>query len=176
MRSETRIINSCVTLLKQASDLIERIDDAVFASKSPLSPRGSIGGHVRHILDFYQSFLNGLESGHINYNLRQRDSRTELDRLEAVKRISGTITALRSLPLLDGGTCLLVSTEDGTVTAPVWCASSVLRELDFLQSHTIHHFSLVAMLLRLHEIDPGEQFGVAPATLNYWQEEAACAR
>ena len=55
-----------------------------------------------------------------------------------------------------------MSLEESGESTPVWCASSVLRELDFLQSHTVHHYSLVAMLLRLHEIDPGEEFGVAP--------------
>ncbi len=131
--SETQVtINNCVGLLEQAIDLIERVDDALFVSTGPLSPRGSIGGHVRHILDFYQSFLNGLESGHINYNLRQRDWQTEQERLEALKRIIETVSALQSLPLLDGGTYLLVSTEEGSATAPVWCVSSIMRELDFL--------------------------------------------
>jgi len=69
-----------------------------------------------------------------------------------------------------------VSAEEDIGAPLVWCTSSVLRELDFLQSHTVHHYSLIAMLLRLHEIDPGEDFGVAPSTLKYWKEEAACAQ
>ena len=71
------------------------------AALSPLSPRGSIGGHLRHILDFYQNFLAGIESGRIDYNLRQRDVLIERDPVYAIKRLSETIAALRSLPDLE---------------------------------------------------------------------------
>ncbi len=72
MQTETYIITKCIGLLEQALDLTEQIDDVIYVSTSPLSPRGSIGGHLRHILDFYQNFVAGIESGRINYNLRQR--------------------------------------------------------------------------------------------------------
>lgn len=49
MHSETRILNNCISLLEQAIGLIEQIDDDVYISTSPISPRGSIGGHLRHI-------------------------------------------------------------------------------------------------------------------------------
>ena len=51
----------------------------------------------------------------------------------------------------------------------------LLERLDD-ELHTIHHFSLMAILLRFEGIEPGEEFGVAPATLRYWQEEAMCAQ
>ena len=176
MESETRIINNCISLLEHAIGLIEQIDDDVYVSTSPMSPRGSIGGHLRHILDFYQDFVAGIDSGYINYNLRQREALLERERRYAKQTISKTIAALQTLPGLVGEKPLLVSTEENGESTPVWCASSVLRELDFLQSQTVHHYSLVAMLLRLHEIDPGEDFGVAPSTLKYWRQETACAQ
>ena len=176
MEPETRIINNCIGLLEQAIGLIEQIDDDVYVSTSPMSPRGSIGGHLRHILDFYQNFVAGIDSGHINYNLRQREAMLERERGHATQTISKTIGALQSLARLEGERPLLVSTEENDESTPAWCASSVLRELDFLRSHTIHHYSLVAMLLRLHDIDPGEDFGVAPSSLKYWKEEATCAQ
>ncbi len=174
MSSETRLANKCIGLLEQAIGQIERLDDEVYANTNSLSPRGSIGGHLRHILDSYQSFLVGIQSGRINYNLRKRDPLTEQDRFYAVQRISATIAGLRSISL--DHRPLLVCTENDGVSEPLWSESSVLRELDFLQSHTVHHYSLVAMLLRLHEIEPGEEFGVAPSTLSHWKEEAACAQ
>jgi len=100
----------------------------------------------------------------------------ERDPVHAIRRLSETIGALRSLSDLSGERPLLVSLEESTESIPVWCTSSVLRELDCLQSHTVHHYSLIAMLLRLHEIDPGEEFGVAASTLKYWKEQATCAQ
>ncbi len=176
MEPVNQILANCIGLLEQAIRLTERIDDVVYVNTSPLSPRGSIGGHVRHILDSYQNFVAGIESGRINYNLRSRGVLIELDRSHAIERVKLTVAALQSLPVLDEARPLLVSTEENCKSVTVWCASSVLRELDFLQSHTIHHYALVAMLLRLHEVDPGEDFGVASSTLKHWKEETACAQ
>ena len=44
------------------------------------------------------------------------------------------------------------------------------RELLFLISHTVHHFALIAFMLRSFGIEPGDKFGVAPSTLRYRQD------
>ena len=54
--------------------------------------------------------------------------------------------------------------------------TSVLRELEFLLSHTIHHYALVAVMARIQGCEPGPTFGVAPSTLKYQQAQAVCAR
>lgn len=175
MHQESRLIISCIGLLEDGIRLLERLDDEVYAKTSVLSPRGSVGGHLRHCLDFYKSFLNGLESGRIDYNCRQRDSLIETDRCHAIHEIRQLIVELREILPIFRIAPILISTEDGS-TRESWCGSSVVRELAFLRSHTIHHYSLIAVLLRFEGIEPGEEFGVAPSTLRYWQEEATCAQ
>ena len=59
--------------------------------------------------------------------------------------------------------------------APPWSTSSVERELQFLSSHTVHHYALIAVILRLNGVQPEEGFGVAPSTQRYWKESRACA-
>jgi hypothetical protein len=44
-----------------------------------------------------------------------------------------------------------------------------------VQSHTIHHFALIAYKLQTLGIEVEEGFGVAPSTLKYWKEEKAKA-
>jgi len=130
-------------------------------------------------------------------NGRRRDSLLETDRLYARDMIVKTSAALRALSLAEDNTSLQLRTENAAnlmdtssrasgrdACAPGisatdsqgWCKSSVLRELEFLQSHTVHHYSLVAMLLRSYDIEPDEEFGVASSTLKYWKEAAACAQ
>lgn len=171
MRVESYIADS-VALLEQAISLVARLDDNIFAAITPISPRGSIAGHLRHTLNFYQSFIRGWENGLVDYNIRNRDVRFEQDRLYAVSCIEDAIHLLKGLCHLEAQEHLLVRVEDDVA----WSRSSVLRELDVLKSHTIHHYSLIAMLLRLHEIDPGEEFGVAPSTLRHWKHEVVCAQ
>lgn len=165
-------IDECVELLSQAAEVIARLDDDVFTAVSPISPRGSIGGHLRHILDFYSSFAVGVEHSQIDYNTRLRNTEVEQDRFAALKKIDDCAHRLRGLKSIRVHEHVLVSTEDGSG----WSKSSVLRELDFLKSHTIHHYALIAMILRLHEVNPGEEFGVAPSTLRHWGQEAVCAQ
>ena len=177
MQSETRVIKNCIELLEQVFDLIERIDDQVYVSTTTISPRASIGGHLRHVLDFYRCFLSGVRSGRVDYNLRRRDPAVEQDRVHAQRSIRELVVGLRSLkPSGADRDALLVSTEDDGASVPSWSVSSIRRELDFLQSHTIHHCSLIAMLLRSQAIEPDARFGVAPSTLKHWREEAICAR
>jgi hypothetical protein len=106
---------------------------------------------------------------------RERDPLVARDRAFAATKLRIILSELRSLQVTDGDAHVIVSLED---EAPHWCASTVARELQFLLSHTVHHYALVALVLRLRGFEPGEEFGVAPSTLKFWrrEEEAACAR
>ena len=172
MHKRNQIIDDCAAVLNQASTLVMVMTDDVFTTTTPMSPRGSIGGHLRHVLDFYRNFLSGIEKGKIDYTQRERNTPIEHDRFFAVERIRNTIDQLAELGDFNLHEHLLVSGEGDDS----WSRSSIKRELDFLLSHTIHHYSLIAMILRLHEIDPGEEFGVAPSTLKHWRLETVCAQ
>ena len=50
--------------------------------------------------------------------------------------------------------------------------SSVGRELQVLSSHTIHHFALMAMTLRVLGVPVDPDFGMAPSTLRYLDTQA----
>jgi len=45
----------------------------------------------------------------------------------------------------------------------------------FLLSHTVHHYALISVALKLQGIDPGEEFGIAPSTLRYLKSAAPLA-
>ena len=53
-----------------------------------------------------------------------------------------------------------------------WCASTGRRELQFLLSHSVHHYAIIAMICGQHEIEVPEGFGVAPSTLKYRESTA----
>jgi len=167
------LTESVEEVLLQGLRLIEKIDDAAFSEGN----RGSVGIHFRHCLDFASNFLGGLKVGKIDYGQRQRNTEAETDREQAILNLVFVIRELQSLRISDLETEVMVKTEEiiGVMGNPEWARSSGLRELDFLQSHTIHHFALIAYKLRAHGIEVGENFGVAPSTLKYWQSEKAAA-
>ena len=171
---KNRLIGGCVRVLAQGHALLGRLDDWLYTGTAGLPVQSGAGSHIRHCLDFYQSLLEGMWTGRVDYNRRERDALVARDRACAAARIEIVIEELRALADLPGDTTLLVSPEDAD--ANTWCASTLARELQFLLSHTVHHYALVALILRLQGFEPGEEFGVAPSTLAHWRQEALCAR
>lgn len=109
-----------------------------------------VGSHFRHCIDFYRSFLTAVGTGRINFDDRVRDERVESSRLFATTRLQAMIKGLQSLSGADHQREAQVILEGSS-----WSRSSVKRELQFLLSHTIHHYALIALALRLQGFDPG---------------------
>ena len=168
--------------LGQGRELIGSLCDEVF--RRPPEPaveggdararRGGIGPHLRHIVEHYECFLGGWREGRVDYDRRARDARLETDRAAALERIEGLVRGLRELE----PRALRVASDcgEGPGQPRTWSESSVERELVFLASHTVHHYAVVAVLLRLAGLEPGRDFGVAPSTLRYEQGDPLCAR
>jgi hypothetical protein len=167
-----------LAILKQGLELLRGLDDDVYPHiKHPFSKYG-IGSHFRHCLDFYHSFLKGVEGGRIDYDDRQRDERIETDRRAAISKFQATVNRFDQLSGLDDQMPMLVRLEDsGNQNDPsTWSHSSVMRELQALLSHTVHHYALIALMLQLNGFEPTDEFGVAPSTLRRWRATAACAQ
>jgi hypothetical protein len=172
------LVATNAALLEQAIDLLERLDPATYRACPPgLEPQRA-SGHFRHIIEFYECLLEGRTMSHVDYDSRRRDADLERDPLCASARIRSIVERLTSTTDLRFDSVLWTRMEDAdSFGGPAtFLMSSVGRELQMLASHTVHHFALIAMILRLHgvELDPG--FGVAPSTLRFWSTRAACAQ
>lgn len=165
------LIDTSVRLLHQAESLLEEIDREAHAGSSPAIAPHHVGGHLRHILEFYECFLDGVESGSIDYDARKRDIAVETDRAAALAKTRIIVQRLRNRTLSDDAP-VRVRMEDGDC----FLTSSVARELQVLSSHTVHHFALIALVLRALGIPVDRDFGMAPSTLRYLAEAARCAR
>jgi uncharacterized damage-inducible protein DinB len=167
MQHGNTLINANIQALTQGRELIEQLSEQRYSlAVRPLFTHG-VGSHFRHCLDSYDCFLRGIETGRIDYGQRERDERVERDRQAAITRIEATIARLRNLTSSDE-TMSLTARQD----LAVWSCTSIERELQFLLSHTVHHYALIALALRWQGFEPGEEFGVAPSTLQYWKEAA----
>ena len=171
-------------VLRQGASLLARLDVEQFAEAPRLAglpetaraafARGAVGAHVRHVLDHYESFLHGLESGRVDYDRREREREVERDPALARERLETCARRLEALGRSEPDRPLVVRTECAPGRSREG-ASSLGRELQFLASHTVHHYALIAVLVRLWGVAPDDDFGVAPSTLAYEQGAAACA-
>jgi hypothetical protein len=174
MRRLHPLIEENIAVLRQGAALIEQITDAVYANAKPPMMESGVGGHIRHCIDFYGCFLSSFKTGRINYVLRQRSPLVETNRRLAVAEIEKIIVRLSPLTADDLRRDVRVIAEElpASLVAGRWSRSSVERELQALLGHTIHHYAMVALALRLQDVEPGAEFGVAPSTLAYWRRTA----
>lgn len=156
------LIAENIKVLREAQKLLERMDDRTYTKVEAPMFSSSIGSQLRHCLDFYQCFLDGLKAGKVDYDSRERDETIEQSRSRAIQRIEQTTAQLWKL-----------SDDQGTLRvkqdSPYWSTSSLRRELQFLLSHLVHHQALMAVVLRVYGFVPTPEFGVAPATLEHWK-------
>lgn len=162
-----------ILLLEACADVLAQVPPDLYAAPDARCLGSCVGGHVRHCLEHYASFLDGLDAGLIDYERRARDRRLQSDRDAARQALRQTASVLaRSLTCAQLGRAVRVVAEgdasDGDVSA-----STIGRELGFLLSHTIHHCALIAVMLRLGGLDTPASFGLAPSTIRHREGQAA---
>ncbi len=154
--------------LAQGRDLLAALGEAAYVRREPACFNSSIGGHLRHVIEHYESFLQAQRTGMVDYEARARDVRIENEPAYAVMRLEQLREDLSSLAddFLESNVEVrseMVGQEDAAPCNP----SSVGRELEFLLSHTIHHYALIAVVCALGGKPTPVDFGVAPSTLRF---------
>src|SRR6266545_1398137 len=139
--STSCLIDDNIETLKRGVELIARLDDRLYTRPNRELSLSGVGVHFRHCIDFYHNFLVGVESGRVNYDLRERDERLEQNRLFAVARLGSLIADLSRLPVIKDDRVFEVTLEGASDFD--WSISSLKRELQFLLSHTLHHYALI---------------------------------
>ncbi len=148
---------------------LQVIDQAlalVAAHEAPGSPAfaGTVGAHLRHIVEHYEALLFPTCSGEVDYDHRPRDRALERDTTLARARLMAIRQHVENAPRLD--TPLRVHAKAGLAgELDVVVGASLGRELLFVASHAVHHFALLQAHCRQHGIATGADFGKAPATV-----------
>ncbi len=164
----TELLHANLQLLNQISELLTLLDAETYVKTSPVFLNSAIGGHVRHCLEHYQSLIAGLPEGRVNYDHRARDPQVETLPAAAQTRVTELRTQLTKLDSAERGEGVLVLMDHGAASSlGDWTPSSLGRELQFLISHTVHHFALIGGLCRMHGVPIHKDFGVAPSTLRH---------
>lgn len=176
MSAPSLILDDNIRYLRQGLALIESISDTVYVRNFPPMYRSGIGPHFRHCLDHFSSFLDGSASGRVDYDSRARDPRVESDRAHAAALIRELIRRLGEFDPARLDQDVLSKTDCGGQEPEPWSRSTHKRELQFLVSHTVHHYALIALIARHQGVEPPPTFGMAPSTLRHEEEMSACAR
>ena len=161
------MIASSKVLLDQLADLLDKISPQDYTRSLEILHGASIGEHVRHTLEFYLCLIEQTPAGHINYDLRKRDSSLE-SMPDAACRSIEFITS--SLSEGDENTSLILEFSYDPEGLETRCIpTNFFRELTYVIEHTVHHMALLKIGLQALStplmVPPS--FGVAVSTLRY---------
>ena len=151
-------------LLDDLATVLLRVSPEVYVARPLPHVSGSIGEHVRHILDHVAAFTTARPHGTFTYDTRERGTSVETDPGSALRSILRLKAMLASLTDDELSAPITVMSVLSRGEPAVSARSTVRRELAFVISHTIHHQALIAVLLAIVGVDTMDAFGLAPST------------
>jgi len=155
--------------LQQGIELLEKHDSESFVQTDSQAFGSSIGSHLRHVLDHYKSFLGAIDTGIVDYDNRLRNTDSESDIEVAKSELQSVIDKMAALEGVEDRSVKVKVSSSVSVDEDEVSDSSLAREMQFLVSHTVHHYALIAIISRIGGVEPNASFGVAPSTLKYLQ-------
>lgn len=171
-----RLVNDNNHLLRQLTEFITTSGSAIYALNNEALESGSIGGHVRHIIDHYLSTFTRADI--IDYDARARDQAVEQNSAFAADAIYTLIDVLHTEvtkgtssqgQAMAATTDKLVQVRVSTNVGEPACVvgSTLARELCFLHSHTTHHMAIIRLLALHNGVQLPSNFGKASSTLKF---------
>ncbi|MEO1023575.1 MAG: DinB family protein [Bacteroidota bacterium] len=177
MQKQNLVVYSNIHFIQQGIDLLSQIDEGQYTKNGGEFYNSGVGKHFRHIIEHYQSLLSRTGDD-VNYDERARNTLIETDKTTAIDVMSGLVEQLREMMSEPGviDNIIRVKSNEGVgEEGSPWSQSSIRRELQFLISHTVHHYALIAFILKSEGVNPDASFGVAPSTLKFEHERAVPA-
>ncbi|GAB5379428.1 MAG: hypothetical protein Alis3KO_28240 [Aliiglaciecola sp.] len=167
------MLDSQLEIVQQAKQFLRDIHIDEYTATVTPHFSGSAGAHMRHVLDHYLALMHGFDSGLVDYNKRNRFSEVESCPKSAMAiwdEIESWLSNICAQPMdaplqVMSETCIF---ETQFAQVP----STLARELVFVSSHAIHHFSLLAVIRSLQGKTTPEYFGIAPATATFIRQQA----
>jgi uncharacterized damage-inducible protein DinB len=163
-----RVISAAHAMLEQCEAFVRDVPGSVYASESQVLPGGTVGKHLRHVLDHYAAIVECIDcAAEVDYDHRDRDTPMETDRDAAMARLAGLRERVAGLTRVSEATSVRVRvmvTSDG---GEALLASSVARELAFATHHAVHHQAMMKAIAGEFGVEAGPEFGKAPSTINH---------
>lgn len=173
MKNRPELLTAAQDVLKQGLTLLSDLGDRSYSRVVGAPFETSIGQHYRHVLEHFQCFLEGLETGEINYDARRRDRRLETE----VKFASlATCELLQTLQHITDQRIAqkckaTTSLENGSAASTF--DSNAARELAYCVGHAVHHYAIIRIVANGIGVSVANDFGFAASTLKHKAAQAA---
>jgi hypothetical protein len=155
-------------ITSQISCLLDQLDHESYTLSIPLFHGGTIGQHMRHILEFYICLFEGAHQTKVDYNSRKRNLVLS-DQINAAKAVLEYIDTTVKHLYEHQGLQIVNEFSNETDEDRGQYFSSIGRELQYAFDHAVHHLAIIRMGIEtaLPHIEVDPELGIAPSTLKY---------
>ena len=157
------IIQSSIHTLSKSKQLLSSLSNEDLSNHSVSPYYSCIGSHVRHILDFYDCIIEGIDERTIDLTNRKRDERMHSDCNYTLSHVERIIDALKKFDNYRFTQDYKVSDDLGLGKVEIkYTLGAILAQAN---SHAIHHYAIINYILdRLGLSIIDETFGFNPTT------------
>jgi hypothetical protein len=164
----SNVLLAADALLQQCEAFVADISDVIYTTESSVLPGGTVGKHLRHVVDHYHAIVSGATNVEpVDYDNRLRDVPMETDRSHALRTIGKLRVNIQDLGSVSDTTAIRVRVM---VAGDGCCATlhtSLGRELAFATHHAVHHQAMMRAIAGEFGVDLAPSFGKAPSTINH---------
>lgn len=155
-------------ILAECAALVEEVPDVVYSCDSVTLRGGTIGKHLRHVVDHFLAAVGGDSQAEsvIDYDNRLRNVPMESSRAVAIREIEAArarVNAVRACAAIQPVRVRIMISRDG---ASAELSSTLAREIAFATHHAIHHQAMMRAIAGEFGIAISDAFGKAPSTLH----------
>jgi len=159
--------NAINNVFLQLTTSLEQLNDVQYSMECSTLSNATIGKHLRHVIELFQSLEQGYSTGIVNYDKRKRDTRIETDKEFALTLLSEIRNGLNKV----NKDLILESSYDEDSNEVVSIKTNYNREIAYNLEHTIHHMALIRVGINaVSDIQLPENYGVASSTVRHRQE------
>jgi len=147
--------------LHELKKVIEQLTNEDYTKPIDSLSGATIGEHSRHIIELFQSVVNAYETGHLNYDHRERNKLIQTNNELAISMIEKVINSIEN----PNKKLELEHNISGNV---IVIETNYFREMLYNLEHCIHHQALIKVaVLQINYIEINENVGVAPSNIEY---------
>ncbi|MDI1233500.1 MAG: hypothetical protein PSX81_04410 [bacterium] len=148
--------------------ILNQVKDSDYSKTLSILEDGTIGRHVRHVLEFYECLFFSNTEETVCYDDRKRNLKLEESARFAADYIDQIIDRIEQLGI--NKRLLLKSKFE---QSEVLMESSLYREITYNIEHTVHHLAIIriAISYELKYINLSKTFGYAASTIQYMESQ-----
>jgi uncharacterized damage-inducible protein DinB len=162
----SHLVESAKNTLQQLDHFLGQIEEKQYNTPLPLFSESTVGMHVRHIIEFYQCLVKGVQHGEMDYDARERSHLQETN-IEYAKECIQNV--LIDFGMMQTNKPILLKAEQKSAMQKLDIESNIYRELLYVIEHTIHHLAIIKMgcMSAFPGIQFHRDFGVAYSTIKF---------